>query len=248
MHRVGIWTAAALIVANTVGSGIFTTTGFMARDIGSAPLILILWALGGVLALAGALTYAQLGLRWPKSGGEYIYITRTYGPLAGFLSGWTSFALGFGAAIAASAVAFSHYFVILADQLLGQASAVGYIMDDDSTGSPGDSIRRHSAFIALCLVWTLTLFHSRSIAMSKSVQLLLTAVKLAFVLGFFTAAFGYGITDRSGNWDHFQSGDPGNFSISATCVALVFVMYSYSGWNAASYIAEEMQWLILKFE
>src|SRR5512147_3269779 len=98
-RRIGWFTAGCVLVSNVVGSGIFTTTGFMARDLGRPGLILTLWFFGALLALAGALSYSELGTALPVAGGEYTYLRRTYGTLVGFLSGWMSFAVGFSAAI-----------------------------------------------------------------------------------------------------------------------------------------------------
>ena len=108
-RRIGIFTAGCLLVSNVVGSGIFTATGFMARDLGDPWLILAIWFFGALLALAGALSYSELGTALPVAGGEYAYLRRAYGPLVGFLSGWTSFTVGFSAAIAAGAMSFAAY-------------------------------------------------------------------------------------------------------------------------------------------
>ena len=96
VSKVGAFTAACLLVSNAVGSGIFTTTGFQARDIGDPTTILVLWVVGGLLALTGAMSYGELGAALPRVGGEYIYLRRAFGPLVGFLSGWMSFTVGFG--------------------------------------------------------------------------------------------------------------------------------------------------------
>ena len=100
--KIGAFTACCVLVSNAVGSGIFTTTGFLARDLGDPRWILALWAMGGVLSLAGALSYAELGAALPRVGGEYVYLREAFGPGVAFLSGWTSFTMGFGAAIATS--------------------------------------------------------------------------------------------------------------------------------------------------
>jgi amino acid transporter len=109
VRKIGWRSAAAVVVANMVGTGIFTTTGFMARDLGSAWEILATWIAGGMIALCGALAYAELGAALPEAGGEYIYLREAYGPLAGFLSGWTSFFVGFSGAIAAALLGFAGY-------------------------------------------------------------------------------------------------------------------------------------------
>jgi APA family basic amino acid/polyamine antiporter len=108
-RHIGWFTAGCVLVSTVVGSGIFTTTGFMARDLGHPGLILAVWLIGGLIALAGALAYSELGAALPVAGGEYAYLRRAYGPFVGFLSGWTSLTMGFGAAMAAGAVSFAAY-------------------------------------------------------------------------------------------------------------------------------------------
>src|SRR5580704_14216959 len=109
VRQLGLFSATALVISNMVGMVIFTTTGYMAADLGSAKLILACWAVGALFALAGALSYSELGINFPSSGGEYVYLTRAFGPEWGFMTGWVSFFAGFSAPIAAAALTFSDY-------------------------------------------------------------------------------------------------------------------------------------------
>src|SRR5690348_3978371 len=109
LRQLGFFSATALVISNMVGMGIFGTTGFMAGDLGSAGLILGCWAVGALFAFAGALSYSELGINFPSSGGEYVYLTHAFGPEWGFMTGWVSFFAGFSAPIAAAALAFSDY-------------------------------------------------------------------------------------------------------------------------------------------
>src|SRR5881227_3542665 len=109
VRQIGFFTATALVISNMVGTGIFATTGFIAGDLGSARLVLACWAVGALFALAGALSYSELGINFPSSGGEYVYLTHAFGPEWGFMTGWVSFFAGFSAPIAAAALAFSDY-------------------------------------------------------------------------------------------------------------------------------------------
>jgi APA family basic amino acid/polyamine antiporter len=217
---IGAFTAACVLVSNAVGSGVFTTTGFMARDLGDPLLILALWALGGVLALAGSLAYAELGAALPRSGGEYVYLTRAYGPTVGYLSGWTSLLLGFGAAIAAAGVAF--------------AAFVGEL-------SPALAERVDPRLIAIGLVWTLTALHARGTATGGRLQRALTWFKVGGIaLLFGLAAYQAELGGRArGSFTGLRSAGagaaPGDIAVS-----LVFVLYAYSGWNAAAYVAGEI--------
>src|SRR6516162_7694407 len=111
LRQIGFVSATALVISNMVGTGIFATTGFMAGDLGSAGLILACWMVGALFALAGALSYSELGINFPSSGGEYVYLTHAYGPEWGFMTGWVSFFAGFSAPVATAALAFSNYLV-----------------------------------------------------------------------------------------------------------------------------------------
>src|SRR5947209_13032085 len=109
LRQLGLVSATALVVSNMVGAGIFGTTGFMASALGDAKLILVAWFVGALFAFAGALSYSELGINFPSSGGEYVYLTQAYGPAWGFMTGWVSFFAGFSAPIAAAALGFSDY-------------------------------------------------------------------------------------------------------------------------------------------
>ncbi len=213
----GAFTAACVLVSNAVGSGIFTTTGFMARDLGDPRLILALWLAGGVLALAGAMSYGELGAAMPRVGGEYVYIRRAYGPLLGFLSGWTSFSLGFGAAIAAAAVSFAHFLL----QLLPETAPL-----------------RSPAALALLLVWGLTGIHLLGVERGGQLQRWLTVLKIAGIVALVAAGLWLG----AGDWTHLSTpATDAEPRLGSTVVALIFVLYAFSGWNAACYIAGEIR-------
>src|SRR5512144_346676 len=109
LRQLGIISATALVVSNMVGTGIFATSGFLAGDLGDPMLVLVIWLVGALFALIGAFCYSELGINFPASGGEYVYLTRAYGPTWGFMTGWVSFFAGFSAPIAAAALAFSDY-------------------------------------------------------------------------------------------------------------------------------------------
>src|SRR6202142_3630815 len=109
LRQLGFFSATALVISNMVGTGIFATTGFMAGDLGSASMILACWGVGALFAFAGALSYSELGINFPSSGGEYVYLTNAFGPGWGFMTGWVSFFAGFSAPIATAALAFSDY-------------------------------------------------------------------------------------------------------------------------------------------
>src|SRR5581483_1566250 len=124
LRQLGFYSATALVISNMVGTGIFTTTGFMVGDLGSAGLILACWAVGALFAVAGALSYSELGINFPSSGGEYVYLTHAYGPEWGFITGWVSFFAGFSAPIATAALAFSDYLGYFFPSLQANAAVV----------------------------------------------------------------------------------------------------------------------------
>jgi APA family basic amino acid/polyamine antiporter len=215
--RVSGFTAACVLVSNVIGGGIFTATGFMARDLGDPWLILLLWSLGAVFALAGALSYSELATALPQVGGEYIYIKEAYGPLLGFLSGWASFTIGFGAAIAAASASFAAYLLQL------------FPLHADSRWLPKAT--------ALLLLWGLTSVHVAGIGAGGLLQRVLTVTKAASILLLALGAFLFG----HGEWEHFSSIPASSApSVGAIAVSFIFVIYAYSGWNAIGYIAGEI--------
>ena len=116
-RKLGLFPLTNIVIANMIGAGIFTTSGLLMSDLGNPILMLALWVVGGIIALCGALAYGELGAAIPHAGGEYAFLSKLYHPLFGFLSGWTSFIVGFSAPIAASAIGFSEYFVRAYPQL-----------------------------------------------------------------------------------------------------------------------------------
>ncbi len=209
-----------------IGTGIYGTTGFMARDLGQPWLIMLVWTVGGVFAFLGALCYAELGTSMPRAGGEYVYIREAFGPLLGFLSGWTSLTIGFSAAIAANAHLFSLHIHGLYPVLADRADA--------SDGIERLLYRRET--IALVMVWALTVVHIAGVGVGGFAQRALTVLKVG-ALGLFVGtavAFGSGSGTFSSGGSHAMPG------LSIVLVAFLFVSFSYSGYNAAGYIAGEM--------
>lgn len=234
LRQLGFFSATALVVSNMIGTGIFTSTGFMAGDLGDARLILACWVVGAFFALAGALSYSELGINFPASGGEYVYLTRAYGPTWGFMTGWVSFFAGFSAPIAAAALAFSDYLGYFFPALK-QANA------DFTIGSGALSLTLGGGQLMACaLIGAFTILNCLGVARVAKVQNVLTVTKVVVLAGFIVLAFLTG----TGRWEHFAepavrtstTSIPAQFVIS-----LVWVMVGYSGWNAATYVAEELR-------
>ncbi len=225
-RRVTAFTAGCLIVSNMIGTGIYGTTGFMARDLGQPWLIMLVWTVGGLFAFLGALCYAELGTSMPRAGGEYVYIREAFGPLLGFLSGWTSLTIGFSAAIAANAHLFSLHIHQLYPMLADRADA--------SEGIERLLYRRET--IALVMVWGLTVVHIAGVGVGGFAQRALTVLKVG-ALGLFVlaaVAFGSGSGTFSSDGSHAIPG------LSIVLASFLFVSFSFSGYNAAGYIAGEM--------
>lgn len=234
LRQLGFVSATALVVSNMVGTGIFATTGFMAGDLGSAKLILLVWFAGALFALCGALSYSELGINFPSSGGEYVYLTRAYGPAWGFMTGWVSFFAGFSAPIAAAALAFSDYLGYFFPSLK-QANAAWAI----GSGALAFKFGR-AQLVASGLIALFTILNCLGVGRVARIQNSLTGTKLVVIVAFVICGFVFG----AGDWSHFSqhavrtstTALPTQFVIS-----LLWVMVGYSGWNAATYVAEELK-------
>jgi basic amino acid/polyamine antiporter, APA family len=228
-RNMGLALAVSVVVSNVIGVGIFTTSGLLARDLGDARLLLGIWLAGGILALSGALCYAELGATFPRAGGEYAYLREAYGPLPSFLSGWASLFAGFSAPIAAAAVGFteymSFYFPALSTQR-PEAASQGFLL-------PGH-------FVSASVILILSAVHYCKVKVGGPVHVGLTTFKVAIIVIFIVCGFLVG----RGNVSHFASTVPiSEWPRFASSVAggLIFVMFSYSGWNAAAYIGGEIR-------
>ena len=206
-------TAATLVVANMIGTGVFTSLGYQLLDIRSAPVILLLWTLGGVIALCGALCYAELAAALPRSGGEYNFVGRIYHPAAGFVSGWVSITVGFSAPTAAVAIAAAKYAQAIWPNVSETVFAATLVL---LTGAIHLGSRRGSAIF------------QQSITGLKVVAILALVIAVWMVIP---------------NWQPVrwvpESSDISLIGTGGFAIALIFVNYAYTGWNAATYIGGE---------
>lgn len=213
-YKIGFYTAISLVIANMIGTGVFTSLGFQLFDLHSVFTILVLWLLGGVISFCGALVYGELGVAIPRSGGEYAYLSKLMHPAVGFLSGWVSSTVGFSAPVALASMALGTY--------------VNKIF-------PGINI----TFCALVVVAAITLIHATHLKMGSQFQKILTLLKLVVIAVFIIAGFIHKpdhtitIAPQSFSWSEIMS--------SGFWISLIYVSYAYSGWNAASYIVGDMQ-------
>jgi APA family basic amino acid/polyamine antiporter len=234
LRQLGLVSATALVVSNMIGTGIFTTTGFMIGDLGSPRIVLAVWAVGAFFALCGALSYSELGINFPSSGGEYVYLTRAYGPQWGFMSGWISFFAGFSAPVAAAALAFSDYLGYFYPALK-QANATLVI------GSGVFSLRVGGAqIVASGLIAAFTVINFFGVKRVAGVQNVLTGTKLLVIAVFVIGGFTLG----TGSWEHMSEAavrtSPNPLPV-AFVISILWVMVGYSGWNAATYVGEEIK-------
>jgi basic amino acid/polyamine antiporter, APA family len=214
LKKISVITATNLVIANMIGTGVFTSLGFQVAAINSDFALIALWVIGGVAALCGALCYAELATALPRSGGEYNYLSRIYHPSLGFLAGWISAIVGFPAPIALAALAFGKYVQVF---------------------TPGVS----PVVISLVVVWIITAIHLFGLRVEEMFQNWSTFLKVGLILGFIAAGFFVANPqqlDLAAGVGGLATLMSGPFAVS-----LVYVMYSYSGWNAASYITEEVE-------
>ena len=208
-------TAVTVVIANMIGTGVFTSLGFQLLEIQSSFVILMLWFIGGLTALCGALTYAELGSALPRSGGEYNFLSRIYHPGAGFVSGWISATIGFAAPSALVAITFGTY----------MASAV-----------PGLS----PTWLAALLIVVLAAVHSSTRRASGGTQRAFTYLKVGLI-GVF-CILTWTLVETPQDIRLLPAPGDGALLVSgAFAVALIYVNYAYTGWNAATYLLDELE-------
>ncbi len=203
-----------LVIANMIGTGVFTSLGYQVGPLPSGFVILVLWLLGGVVAWCGAVTYAEIATTLERSGGEYLYIGKMYHPLLGFVSGWISLFVGFGGAISAVAIAIGSYSSLL--------------------------IPLPEKVVAIMSIVVISIIQFFGVRTSGRAQTILTTLKLMLILFFCIAPF-FVPDARSGLSFLPQAGDGQLIFSPGFAVALVFVVYAYTGWNAAAYIAGNLE-------
>lgn len=213
----GIWTTTGLVIANMIGAGIFTTSGIMASYLPNGITVLFCWLWGGLIALSGALCYSELSTSMPENGGEYIYLSKLYHPVLGFLSGWTSLIVGFSAPIALSGKAFSEYF-----------------LKGINCYNSENSILTNS--LAIGVIFIFSAIHYFGTKKGVIIQNILSYLKVIMIITLAVAGLVVGGGDVSLTLDSTTK-----LSILPMGTVMVMVMFSYSGWNAASYITEEVK-------
>jgi len=211
---VGLITVCGIVVANIIGTGVFTSLGFQLPEIHSGFVLIMLWIVGGIAALCGALSYGELAAALPRSGGEYHFLSQIYHPALGFMAGVVSATVGFAAPIALAALAFGKYF----QGIFGAGSPV---------------------LLSFAIVWIVALVHLSNLRVGSAFQNLWTIVKVLLIAVLIVA--GFLVHPKQPITFLPQAGDTMSIFAGPFAVALVYVMYSYSGWNAAVYITSEIE-------
>ena len=228
-RKLGLFPATNIVVANMIGAGIFTTSGLLMTDLHDPVLMLALWAVGGFIALCGAFSYGELGAAMPGAGGEYLFLSKLYSPIFGFLSGWVSFMVGFSAPIAASALGFSEYF---------SRAVPGFPVWLENADIMGPALTKKLLAVSVILIFTF--IHYRGIKYGTKIQNVLTLLKVLLIIVLLAAGFGSG----NGDFSNFSAGDKalsGLSGIKTIGLSLMWIMFAYSGWNASTYLGAEIK-------
>ncbi len=228
-RKLGLFPSTNIVIANMIGAGIFTTSGLLMSGLNDPILMLVLWAIGGIIALCGALSYGELGAAMPGAGGEYLFLSKLYHPVFGFLSGWVSFIVGFSAPIAASAMGFSEYFLRAVPALPDWLSA-SVIMNEKMTGK----------LISIFIILIFTFIHYRGIKTGTRIQNVLTVLKVLLIVVLIFAGLMSGKGDTS-NFSRENISDPGFAGWKTIGLSLMWIMFAYSGWNASTYLGAEIK-------
>lgn len=213
-QRIGIVTAAAIVIANMIGTGVFTSLGFQIVETKSYFALLMLWLVGGIIALAGALSYGELGAALPRSGGEYHFLSKIYHPVIGYLAGWISILVGFSAPTALASMAMASYAVMVVHNI-------------------------NPVLLSCTFVILISIIHSYNIKTGSYFQVVVTTLKVILIFVFIVAGFALAdpqpinLTPSALDWSDIFT--------PAFAVSLIYVSYAFSGWNASVYIIDEIK-------
>jgi len=226
-RQLGLFTGIMVIIADMIGTGIFMTTGNVLGMTNNALIVILLWVIGGVVALCGALSYSELAVLWPDVGGEYLYLKKIFGNLPAFLTGWVSLIVGFTAPVATSSMLLVQYL----NKFFMNIHAAGI------TSITGDIFWQKN--IAALIIITFGFIHIIGVKRGTAIQNILTVLKIAIVAAFIVA--GFYVLDSSAVhrlYAHYGTVETG--SIPFIGLSLLMVMFAYTGWNGATYIAGEI--------
>lgn len=228
-RKLGLFPVTNIVVANMIGTGIFVSSGLLLADLVNPVLMIFLWLAAGIMALFGAMCYGELGAAFPQAGGEYIFLSKLFHPMAGFLSGWVSFIVGFSAPIAAASIGFSEYFFRALPGIYVIGETIG-ISDPQNT----------KKIVSVSIILIFTLIHIRGIEFGSKVQSGITLYKIILIVGILIVGFLFG----KGNMDHFHQAPGFDFNFpgwKTIGLSFLWISFAYSGWNASTYIGSEIK-------
>jgi basic amino acid/polyamine antiporter, APA family len=213
--KLGLTTTIAFVIANMIGVGVFTSLGFQLQGTHNVVAVLLIWIIGGIIALCGSLVYGELGAAMPRSGGEYHYLSKIYHPYVGFLSGWVSITVGFAGPVALASMAMGQY----------SSQIITFISPE---------------LIAVIILTLITFVHAYDIRFGGNFQNIFTSFKVLLICGFILCGFFFTphLQHLSGDFKSFSFRD---LLSPEFAVSLVWVSYAFSGWNASAYIAGEIK-------
>src|SRR6266404_2979246 len=233
IRGLGLWSATAIVIGDTIGSGVFLVSSDMARAVGSATLVFVAWILGGVIVLFGAFCYAELGAAFPKAGGPYVYLSRGLGPVWGFLFGWMSSFLERPVAMATLAAGFMRFMGFL-------FPAVMTPLFTQHFGRCEFSFTAAQPLAALVVI-AATAFNCLSVRLGGAIQVLLTSLKIGTILLIVVAGVFFGKHASSAAATAVAVAPFGTGTIAALLTALVPAMWAYNGFNDLGDVGEEIE-------
>lgn len=232
-RELGLWSAAAIVVGTVIGSGIFLVPKTMANNVGSSQMVFFIWVFGGLLSLAGALTYAELAAAMPEAGGEYIYLREAYGPLFAFIYGWTQMWVAKSGSIATLATGFFYYLANFWPQLEKTVAIVAVPI-----GPGGGPLEiRSGQLLAMAVILGLAGINYVGVRFGGGVQIAMTVVKVALIV----AVIGLGLASSAGNTANFTTATPAAGGIAGFFAALVAALWAYDGWNNVAMVSSEIE-------
>ncbi len=232
-RALGLNAATAIVIGTVIGSGIFLVPKAMILKVGSLDLLFLVWIVGGILSVFGALSYAELSAAMPEAGGEYVYLRETYGPFWGFLYGWIQTLVAKSGSIAAISTGFFLYFANFFPVLDVMAFEIPLPIGPGGGPLP----IRYGQFGAAALILVLAFVNYLGVRLSGAVQVVFTASKVGLIL----LLVAVGLLAGDGSWGHFQESIPVAGGITAFFAAMVSALWAYDGWNNVSMVSSEIQ-------
>ena len=232
-RALGVWSAAAIVIGTVIGSAIFLVPNDMVKSVGSPAMVFAVWIFGGMLSLFGALSYAELSAALPEAGGEYVYLREAYGPLWGFLYGWTQMWVAKSGSIATLATGFFIYLSNFRPEL-GQV----WVVVPLPLGESGQPLEiRYGQILAMGVIAILALLNYFGVKVGGDVQVAVTAIKVGLIVAIIVIGLGSG----HGVVANFQTSVPAAGGITGFFAALVAALWAYDGWNNVSMVASEVR-------